>query len=265
MATVGSMFSNFFGGAGAGGLEHSGGGKVTPLPGGNPQEQLTNGGTQQPQKTPEQLAQEQHQADPLNSHLEGLAGVWKTATTADGKPITPQADPLAQPLFTLKKEDVIASTNNLDFTSQVKPELFEQVAQGGEPAVAAMREIMNGVARTVFAAQTLQSSSLMNDGFLRHGKAFDAALPTRLRNHEVANRQSDDPVLSHPAVAPIIMSMKAMISQQQPQLTPAQVQTAAENYVKGLGSAMNLQEQATVVKKKEAESPDWLAWANLEK
>lgn len=262
MATVGSMFSNFFGGAGAGGLEHSGGGKVTPLPAGDPREQLTNGGTQQPQKTPEQLAQEQHQADPLNSHLEGLAGVWKTATTADGKPIAPQADPLAQPLFNFKNDDVIAAAKKLDFTSQVNPELAAKALSGD---AGALQEYVNGAIQTAFAAMTLQSGSLLNDGFARHGKAFDAALPTRLRNHEVATRQSDDPVLSHPAVAPIIMAMKATISQQQPQLSPAQVQAAAENYVKGLGSAMNLQEQATVTKKKDAEAPDWLAWANLEK
>lgn len=260
MATVGGMFSNFFGGAGSGGLEHKGGGNVTPLPSNDPQTQLSTGAPAQT-KTPEQLAQEQHQADPLNSHLEGLAGVWKTATTADGKPVAPQADPLAQPLFSFKRDDVIAEAKKLDFTATVNPELAAKALSGD---AGALQEYVNGAIQTAFAAMTLQSGNLMNDGFQRHGKAFDAALPTRLRNHEVATRQSDDPVLSHPAVAPIILAMKATIAQQQPQLSPAQVQAAAENYVKGLGGAFNLQEQKTqTVKAKEGEV-NWLDWANLE-
>lgn len=261
MATVGSMFSNFFGGGAGGGLEHKGGGSVNPLPTNDPQTQLTTGNPAAT-KTPEQLAQEQTQADPLNSHLEGLAGVWKTATTADGKPITPQADPLAQPLFSFKKEDVLASAKKLDFTSQVNPELLTK-AVGGD--VDAMRQALNETVQTAFAAMTLNAGNIMNDGFLRHGQAFDAALPTRLRNHEVANSQSDDPVLSHSAVAPVLKAMMATIATQQPSLTPAQVKAAAENYVKGLGTAFDLQQQKTTqVKAKEGE-PDWLAWANLEK
>lgn len=258
MATLGSVVSNFFGGAG-GGLEHKGGGSVNPLPMNDPQSQLTTG-SPAATKTPEQLAQEQTQADPLNSHLEGLAGVWKTATTADGKPITPQADPLAQPLFSFKKEDVLASAKKLDFTSQVNPELLAK-AVGGD--VDAMRAALNETVQTAFAAMTLNAGNIMNDGFLRHGQAFDAALPTRLRNHEVATRQSDDPVLSHPAIAPVVAAMKATIAQQQPQLTPAQIQAAAENYVKGIGGAFGIQDKATTVKKQQAEEPDWIEWANL--
>lgn len=257
MATLGSVVSNFFGGAG-GGLEHKGGGSVNPLPSNNPQDQLTTGGAN-PNAVPAQKTDPT--PDPLNSHLEQMAGVWKTATTADGKPITPQADPLAQPLFSFKKEDVIANAKKLDFTSQVNPELATKALAGD---AAALQQYVNETVQTAFAAMTLNAGNLMNDGFQRHGQAFDAALPTRLRNHEIATRQSDDPVLSHPGVAPVVKAMMATIAAQQPQLRPEQVQAAAENYVKGLGGAFQLQEKATTVKKQEAESPDWLAWANLE-
>lgn len=258
MATsFGGMVSNFFGGA-SGGLEHKGGGSVTPLQANNPQQQLTTGNPD-PNVTPSHDTKPT--PDPLNSHLDQMAEVWKTATTADGKPITPQADPLAQPLFNFKNEDVIASAKKLDFTSQVNPELLTK-AVGGD--VDAMRQALNETVQTAFAAMTLQSGKLMNDGFQRHGQAFDAALPTRLRNHEVATRQSDDPVLSHPSVAPVVKAMMATIAAQQPQLRPDQVQSAAENYVKNLGGAFTIQQQATTVKKQQEESPNWLDWANLE-
>lgn len=253
-------FTSLFGGQGAGGIEHSGGGKTTPLPVNDPQQQLSTGNQPQ-QKTAEQLAAEQTAADPLNAHLADLSTVWNTAKTADGKPVAPQADPLSQPLFSFKQEDVLASAKKLDFTSQVNPELAAK-ALGGDAG--ALQEYVNGAIQTAFAAMTLNTGNLLNDGFQRHGKAFDAALPTRLRNHEVANRISDDPVLSHPAVVPIINAMKATIASQQPHMRPDQIQAAAENYVKGLGTAINLQETKTVTKKEEAGQVDWMQWANLD-
>lgn len=251
-----NLFSNFFGGAG-GGLEHKGGGNVTPLPTNNPQQQLTTGGN--PAAKPD--GNQEPTPDPLNSHLEQMSEVWKTATTADGKPVAPQADPLAQPLFQFKREDVISNSKKLDFASQVNPELLAK-AMGGD--VEAFKQALNETAQTAFAAMHLNTGSLLNDGFQRHGQAIDAALPTRLRNHEIASSQSDDPVLSHPSVAPVVKAMMATIAAQQPNLRPDQVKAAAENYVKGLGGAFTLQEQSTQVKKKEAETPDWLSWANLE-
>lgn len=251
----GGFFTTLFGNGG-GGIEHSGGGKTTPLPVADPQSQLSTGQPTQPvapkvEPTP----------DPLNSHLEDMAAVWKTATTADGKPIAPQADPLAQPLFNFKKDDVIASSKKLDFTASVNPELATKALAGD---AAALQQYVNETVQTAFAAMTLNAGSLMNEGFVAHGRAFDQALPTRLRNHEVSNRVSDDPVLSHPAVAPMIQAMKAMIAAQQPNLRPDQVQAAAENYVKGIGSAVNMQDTKTVETKKQAEAPDWMKWANLE-
>lgn len=252
------IFGNLFGGGNqGGGIEHAGG-KVTPLPAANPGTQLTTG---QPGQTPQTPVVQTPAPDPLNSHLDQMAQVWKTATTADGKPVVPQADPLSQPLFSFKKEDVLASAKNLDFTAQVNPELATKALAGD---AAALQQYVNETVQTAFAAMTLNAGNIMNDGFLRHGKAFDAALPTRLRNHEVANRQSDDPVLSHPSVAPILIGLKATIAQQQPQMTPEQVQSAAENYVKGLGTAFNIKETQVAEKKVDAGATDWMKWANMD-
>jgi len=59
--------------------------------------------------------------------------------------------------------------------------------------------------------------------------------------------------------------MKATIAQQQPSMRPEDVQRAAENYVKGLGTAINLNETKAVAKKQDAAAPDWMAWAGLER
>jgi hypothetical protein len=259
MATAGGFFSQFFGNNN-GGIEHNGGGRATPLPSANPQQQLTNGtsapagagGTPEPQVT---------KPDPLNSHLEDLSKVWQTATTSDGKPIQPQADPLAMPLFSLKPEDVTAAASKLDFTSNINPELAAK-ALGGDAA--ALMEMINTATRTAFVASTLNGASMMNDGFGRHGKAIDAALPTRLKNHALASATSEDPVLSHKAAQPILKGMMLTIAQNNPHLSAAQVQEAAETYVKGLGEAFSMGKQQETVVKAAAEETDWLNWGGLD-
>ena len=158
---AGFSFTSLFGGAGAGGgIEHSGGGKTTPLPVNNPQEQLTTGG---PAAVPTVAPTNQPAPDPLNSHLEDMATVWKTATTADGKPIAPQADPLAQPLFNFKKDDVVASAKKLDFTASLNPELMAKAIGGDADA---FRQALNETVQTAFAAMTLNAGNLMNEGFV---------------------------------------------------------------------------------------------------
>lgn len=259
MATsIGSMFSNMFSGN-SGGIEHNGGGRATPLPAANPQQQLTTGTSQAVGAGGNPLEQIT-KPDPLNSHLEDLSKVWQTATTPDGKPVQPQQDPLAVQLFSLKPEDVTAAAAKLDFTSNINPELATKALSGD---AASLMEMINSAARTAFVASTLNGANMMNDGFGRHGKAIDAALPTRLKNHALASATTDDPVLSHKAAQPILKGMMLTIAQNNPHLSAAQVQQAAEAYVKGLGEAFSLGKTQETVTKAAAEETDWLDWGGM--
>lgn len=258
---AGFSFSNLFGG-GSGGIEHNGSGsqgRATPLPTNSPQQQLTTGTGQVSNISPG--APQQPTVDPLDAHLADMSNVWKPATKPDGTPMGPQLDPLSQPMLTFKPDDVRAAAEKLDFTSSLNPELAGK-ALGGDAG--ALYELINGAIRTAFTAQTINTGNMLNQTFDRYGKAIDQALPSRLRNHEVLTRNSDDPILSHPSVAPMIKAMKQTIANQQPNMTPEQVQLAAENYVKGIGTAFNMQETKVVEKKQAVEATDWMKWANME-
>lgn len=251
-------FASIFGARG--GISHSGNGNVTAIPTANPTQQLTSG-------TPAAAAPAPAPAptpDPLNAHLDAMSKVWQTPTNADGTPVAPQADPLSQTLFNFKPEDVTKAAGQLDFTASINPELFSQVAAGGDQAIAAMKEIINGAVRSSFVASTVNTGNLLNDGFGRHSKNIDAALPTRIKNYEVATRQSDDPVLSHPAVTPFLQSMKAMLRATNPGMSAEDIQSTAETYVSGLGQAVNMKSQQTATKKEEAQETNWLKFGGME-
>lgn len=251
-------FASVFSGL-RGGISHGGAGNVTAIPAANPTQQLTTGdGTAAAAKPAEATP------DPLNSHLDAMSKVWQTPTDAEGKPIAAQLDPLSQKLFNFKPEDVTKAAGQLDFTASINPELFSKVAAGGDDAVAAMKEIINGAVRSSFIAGTLNTGNLLNDGFGRHSKNIDAALPDRIKNYEVASRTTDDPVLGHAAVQPFLHSMKAMIRATKPNLSAAEVQAEAETYVQGLGMAVNMKQQAATGKKAEAEETNWMKYGGME-
>lgn len=239
-----------------GGISHGGaGGQVTAIPSASPQQQLS-GGTAAPAPAPAP------EPDPLNSHLDGMAGVWQTPKDAEGKPIAAPADPLAQQIYSFKPEDVSKAADRLDFTSGINPELLAKAA-GGD--VDALREALNATVRAGFVGTTVNTGRLINDGFQKHGQAIDAALPSRIRNHQVASMKTDDPILSHPAVQPMYQSLRAIIATNNPNLGAEEANKMAEDWVRGLGQAVSMStDSGTGGPKKVEKEMDWLKFADLD-
>jgi len=262
-----SVFGNLFGsnnraaptgaGNGSSAVIHGSTGRTTVLPGANPAQNLQGGqGSQQ-----QQQQQPQEEVNPLDSQLAELAQVWQTPTNADGKPIEQTPDPLYQPLFNFKNEDIIKQAQGLDFTAGLNPELAAK-ALGGDPA--ALGEFVNGAVRAAFAANQITTGKMLNDGFTRHSQSIDSALPTRIRNHQVVTSQSSDPILSSSAVSPMITAMKAMIAKNNPNLRPEQVQQAAEAFVTGVADVVHASKEETVQKSKQEEPQNWMKLVGLE-
>lgn len=258
-----SFFSNMFGGgsnptpSAGGGVAHNAQGKVMTPANPDPRQQLTNGQGQNQQESqrPAEVV------DPVNSRLEDIGMVWNTAKTADGKPVTPQADPLRAQMFNFKDEDVRAGAAKLDFTADLNPELAQK-ALGGDAA--ALMELLNGTVRNAFALSTINTGKLMNQGFQQHATNLDSALPDRLKRHQLLSAESENPVLKHASVKPMITAMKLQIAQNHPQLTPAQVQEAAEQYVIGLSGALTENSEQAVTRKEAAKETNWMKYVGLE-
>lgn len=256
-----NIFSNLFGGGsgsgtGSPGIVHNPGGRVQATPTVNPQQQLTAAPpAPAPAATPAAPA-----PSPMDSQLEKLRATWNTQTTADGKPVAAPADPLYQPLFQVKGEDVAKAANGLDFTTGIQPELAQK-ALGGD--MEAFKECLNSVARAAFTGVTINSGNLMNDGFSRHSQAIDAALPTRFRNHEIINSKPENPILSDPGMAPMVASVKAVLARNNPGMSAEQVNARAEEYFSTFATAMNMQNQQVEESKKPKDTTDWLAFSGM--
>lgn len=257
----GFNFSSIFGGGG--GVAHNGNGAVTQIPPANPQQQLSGAPAPAPAPVAATPAPAPAPADPIGSQLDKFKAVWNTPTDAEGKPLAPQQDPLYQPLFQLKAEDVQKGAATLDFTAGIKPELFQAVAAGGEEAVAAMRQIMNETARAAFAGSVMNSQHLVNGGFAKHAQALDQVLPTRIRDHAVNTTKSEDPVFSHPAVAPVVNSLRTVIAKNNPNLSAAEAQKQVEDFIGGIAEAIGASKQTQQQQTAAKEDTDWMAFSGL--
>ena len=261
-------FSNFFGGGGqqgggtpaGGGIAHNAAGaNVTVLPRTNGAENVNspNGGT-----NVSAPAAPAPPPNPIDSQLAGLEKLWSNPTTADGKPIPQQVDPLAAPLFQFDPAKITQEVGKLDFTSSISSEDLQSAMT--DPAV--FKKLLNQVAQQSFAMATLNTGNLLNDGFTRHGRNIDAALPTRFRNLQVSQAKSEDPVLSHPSMKPMVGAIRGMLASKLPHASADEINQATEEFFGRVTNALVAGREQTEAKNNgsaEAET-DWLSLMGLD-
>lgn len=256
MATSGGgFFASLFGSSGGGIAHNAGNTNVQVLPRTNPQDNNNNPSGGNPANAPAPAPAPA--PDPINSQLDQLVGVWHTPTTADGKPVGPQPDPLAQQMFQFDPAKVQEGASKLDFTTGISPEKAA-AALGGD--IDAFKEVINQAVRTAFVGSTLNTGNLLNDGFARHGRNIDQALPGRIRNFQVSSSKSEDPILSHAAFAPMVSAMRGVIASKMPNASADEVTRATEEYFLQIGNVFATRKQKEEAKASGAaeEEVDWL-------
>lgn len=190
------------------------------------------------------------------SQLDNFNSLWQTPTTADGKPAPIPADPLRQPLFTLDPNKVAESANRLDFTASISPELIAK-ATSGDPA--AFAQALNEGIRQAVVGLTVNQGNLINQALLENNSRVTSQLPKHIKEVQLLQTGADDPVLSHPAVQPLVSSLKKMAFAKDPNASPAEIDKQVSGYLRGLGSALSETDPAAVQQRQQQAKgePDW--------
>lgn len=244
-----NIFSGLFGGAG--GTSHGANG-ATPIPafqapaGAAP----VMGGNQQPTGT--------QPAAPTtpDSPLDSLKSFWDTPKDAEGKEVQPTADPLSQSIYNFDPKKITDSARKLDFTSGMNPETITK-ALGGDPQ--AFMDAINHAAQTAFAAATLNTGKLINDGHTTNNQRFASTLPTQIKRVQLSQTETSNPILQHAAAQPLVEALKAMAFAKDPNANPADVTRSVEALLVGLGTAIAAETPEAVGTRKRAASQeqDW--------
>lgn len=134
------------------------------------------------------------------------------------------ADPLLGPIDPAAFQAQVAKAN---FTAKISPELAQKAMSGD---AAAFMEVINSASREAFSAAAQLSHGLAETGARTAAERVTGSLDGRIRDFQIRSQNTDNAVLSHPSVAPLVGATKQMIAQANPHFSPEQVQQQTELY-----------------------------------
>lgn len=191
--------------------------------------------TTNPGDQPDNTSQTVTTAKSADSPLDKFNGFWQTATNADGSPVAAPVDPMATPIFTLDPVKVTASAAKLNFTSGIDQSAVTEAFGDKAPL---LMDMLNTVGRQAFVAGTLNTGSMVEHGVKSNNNRFTSTLPKHIKEVQLSQTETTNPVLSHPAAAPLVSALKTMAFAKNPNMSPAEVTSQVEALLVGLGTAM---------------------------
>lgn len=218
-----------------------------PLPGVDPNNPTVPSGT--PAPTPANPPAQTPAPAPA-SPFDGLQDIWQTpANPTPEEPIIPNVDPAK----------LMEAAGKVDFTKSITPEILQKIQAGGEGASQAFLTAMNSVAQTAFAHSAMATTKIVEQSLGRQAEKFNKDLPSQIRKLS-ANESllAENPLLSNPAVQPLVVALQEQLVRKNPQATAGEIQTQINNYFGALGKAFNPDKPAASQSGKKEE--DWSAF-----
>lgn len=166
-------------------------------------------------------------------------------TMFERKPADPNApktpsmnDPVLGPLDPAAFKQQVATAN---FAAGIPQDTLQKAISGDANA---LMEAINHASREAFAAAAQLSHGLVEHGVKTGGERFNSTLDSRIRNFQIKSQNTNHEALAHPAVAPMLNAVKMQIATSNPQLSPSEVQSQAEQYFTQMADVLVAPKQA---------------------
>lgn len=198
----------------------------------NTQNQQNQGSTSQQNQQNQQGAG----SDPLIDFNK----LWQNNNVdAQGNPVAAPAKKSYVPQ--MQPEQLQQVVGNMDFTRGVMtPERVAALTAGGEGAVAAINDIINGALRQATMVNFNASTRIMSQSLDAAEAGFLEKVPTHVRDVMTTNAlTSSNPLMQDPTYGPLIDVIRGQIQSQFPKATPDQVQTGVNKYFDDMYAKMS--------------------------
>lgn len=159
------------------------------------------------------------------SPLDKYTDLWKT---------DPNAKPDAPFSFNSDPAKLLDTAKGIDFTKVISPELQARITGGGADAQSALMEAMNDVTRLSYATSAHASAKMVESALQVQEDRFKAMLPNLIKQHSVADSfRNDNPLLTDPALAPMVGALQVQFTKQYPQATAAEIKSHVNDFLNG--------------------------------
>lgn len=167
--------------------------------------------------------QQQQSADNPNpeSPLDKFNDLWRMEPTQGNQ----------APNFRIDPQQLGKVTSQMDFSRSVSQEDLAQIVNGGEEAVGALMNVLNGVGRQIFSMNAQFTSHMTEQGYSTAQQAIDAGLPNLVKKQFSQNELfQSNPKLKEPALQPLVMAIQSQVAQKYPNATPSEVNAMVDQY-----------------------------------
>jgi hypothetical protein len=197
---------------------------------------------------------------PPASPLDTFKDVWQTPTNS-------QTEPNTSMFGAVDQQKMMEAASKVDFAKAVTPEQLQAIGAGGDGAVAAFAQAMNKVAQTVYAQSAFATTKIVDQALAKQQENFDARLPSMVKKFSVnENLQTDNPLLSNPALTPLVSALSDQLVRKNPNATSAEIQQQVNDYFAALGTTFApkpVETPASRAAAKAAKQEDWSAFLGM--
>lgn len=193
-------------------------------------QQTTNG---QQQTAPQPGMQGQQPTPDLAAVAEpvGDLDAFKDLFTPVKKDPDAPADFNPGAIFNLDPAAMQEHISKIDFASAVTKDQLAAITEGGEGAMAAFVQAMNGVAQKTFQTSTIAAGKMVEQAMSQASQAMDKKIDGQVKQNQVSTKLLEtNSALSHPAAAPIIGMIKAQLIAKYPSASADDIAKLANQY-----------------------------------
>lgn len=181
-------------------------------------------------------------------------------TPPDPKEVPEQFDPAK--LFNLNQEELAKTVGAMDFTQNISQEDAAAIIAGGEGAVAALRNIVNGAVRQSFTNSTIASTRMIEGAISKSLPAVDQRVTSHLRSNEVRqNLRQSNPVFQSPQAAFMLDMMQEKFEARYPQASAEEITRMATEFLNDFTNQATPKPAANPNQPKETDWEDWFGVA----
>jgi len=208
---------------------------------------------------------------PGDTPILNVDSLWQTPVNADGTPIVPAKPDTYLP--DIPAEKLTQMFGSLDFTQSLQATDLTAIASGGEPAVAALKNILNGIGRQVALVNFRANTGMIERGLGNAKDRFLADVPGITTDLLAENAlATSNPLMARPKYQPLVANVRTQLQMQNPKANAAAIESGVKRYfddmAKDMGAALatpktqqpqNSSNRRTM---QDGVNADWDAWGN---
>ena len=177
--------------------------------------------------------------------------IWQTPKN-DG------TDPNAPMFAGVDPKKLMESAGKVDFAKIIPAESLAAISAGGEPAQKAFASAMNLVAQSLYAQSAFATTKIVDEAMTRQREQFNSNLPSLITSHTAnASLVKSNPLLSNPAVTPLVDALRETLIRKNPNATPDEITGQVTDYFNALGTSFAPKPPVDPAAARAAKSEDW--------